>query len=126
MMLDVLESLLARWTGRANWPTATAVFDEQVKVGGGAPTLVGDDVETSDIFTYEVKGKFFDSSVQEVLGKKDIMGRAGNKVTIRYNPENPKQCYYAPARQLASRALMAFVLFVCALAIVFAVHLHHG
>jgi hypothetical protein len=124
-MLDALESLLARWTGRAKWPSATAIFDEQLKVGGGAPTLVGDDVETSDIFTYEVHGKFFDASVQEVLGEKDIMGPIGNKVKIQYNPKNPKQCYYAPARQLASRAMLLFVLLITALAIVLAVHLHH-
>jgi hypothetical protein len=125
-MLDNLESSLARLTGRSTWPTTTATFDEQLKTGGGAFTPVGDDVETSDIFTYRVDGQYFDASVQEVLGEKDIMGHAGNKVQIRYNPKNPKQCYYAPARQLASRALVVGVLLLGALAILFTVKLHHA
>jgi hypothetical protein len=123
-MLDALESFLARLTGRSNWPTTTATFDEQLKVGGGAPTIAGGDVDTSDIFTYEVNGQFYDSSVREVLGEKNIMGRAGNTVTVQFNPANPKQAYYPPARQLASRAVLVTVLLVAALAIVLAVRLH--
>ncbi|MGA7157072.1 MAG: hypothetical protein WBY53_09510 [Acidobacteriaceae bacterium] len=124
-MLNTLETLLARLTGRTNWPYATATFDEQLKIGGGAPTFVGSDVETSDIFTYEVDGKYFDSSVREVLGEQNVMGAAGNRVKIQYNPNNPKQCYYAPARPLASRAMFVVVLLVTALAIVLAIRLHH-
>ena len=123
-MLDILESYLARWTGRANWPSTTATFDAQLKVGGGAPTLDGADVDTSDLFTYQVGDKVFDSSVQEVLAEKNIMGSIGNTVQIQYNPKHPKQCYYAPARQLASRVIVVSVLIVTALAIMLAVHLH--
>ena len=48
-MLDLLESYLARWTGRADWPATTATLDAQLKVGGGAPTFEGSDVDTSDV-----------------------------------------------------------------------------
>ena len=123
-MLDLLESYLARWTGRADWPATTATLDAQLKVGGGAPTFEGSDVDTSDVFTYEVEGKFYDSSVQEVLGKQNIMGRIGDTVNIQYNPRHPKQCYYAPARQLASRVVLVTVVIATALPIMLTVHLH--
>jgi len=123
-MLDLIESYLARLTGRSTWPTAIATMDEQLKVPGGVITPRGEDIETSDIFTYEVDGQFFDRSVREVLGEKDIMGRAGNTVTIQYNPRRPKQFYYAPARQLASRAMFASVIVFGILAIAVEIYIH--
>jgi hypothetical protein len=122
-MLDSLEPYLARWTGRSNWPTVRATLEEHITIpqNDQIGTL---NTETADLFSYEVDGKVHVADLLEVLGEKNIMGHVGNKVLIQYNPRRPGQWYYAPACQLASRAVLVLTLLGAALAILLAVHFH--
>lgn len=119
-MLDAMESLLARWTGRTSWPTTTAKLENrliQSSIGAGRGGLAA-----CDFYSYEVDGQLFVSSVREIVGKGNVMGDVGNSIPIRYNPRKPSQSYYAPACQLASRLIVAAVVLCAAMAIAFCVY----
>jgi hypothetical protein len=124
-MLDFLEPYLARWTGRSNWPTTHATLEEHLEIPQGELTNLVPNTETTDIFSWNVDGKTYVADVIEVAGEKNVMGSVGNTVVIQYNPRRPRQFYYAPACQLASRAVLISVLTAGALAIILAIHFHH-
>ncbi len=125
-MLDFVESLLARWTGRAKWPTTKATLESRLQMQGPsiATRTAGNPTDTADIFSYEVDGRVFVAAIHEIAGRKDISGSIGHTVRIRYNPNRPSQIYYAPARQLMGRAYVVVVLVAGVLAITLAIHLH--
>jgi hypothetical protein len=123
-MLDFLEPYLARWTGRTNWPTTEATLEEHLKIPQGELTSMVPNTETADIFSWEVDSKVYVADVVEVAGEKNVMGAPGHRVLIQYNPRRPHQFYYAPACQLASRAVLVSVLLAIALAICLAIYLH--
>jgi len=124
-VLNFLEPYLARWTGRANWPTTHATLEEQVRIPQGDLTNMVPNEETADLFSWVVDGKTYVADIVEVVGEKNVMGQPGHKIVIQYNPKHPKQFYYAPACQLASRAVLFGVLTAGALAVILAILLHH-
>ncbi len=120
-MLDFLEPYLARWTGRTQWPTTHATLEEHLKIPQGDLTNLVPNTETADIFSWEVDGKTYVADVIEVAGEKNIMGPVGHRILIQYNPRRPKQFYYAPACQLASRTVLITALTATVLAITVAI-----
>jgi hypothetical protein len=123
-MLEFVEPYLARWTGRTDWPMATATLEERLKIPQGELTSMVPNTETADIFSWEVDGKTYVADVIEVAGEKNVMGAVGHRIVIQYNPRRPRQFYYAPACQLASRAVLIAFLVAGALAIALAIYLH--
>ena len=115
-MLDNLESYLASWTGRSEWPSTPAILESH-------PTGLSTDssgrgyAPTFSIFTYEVGGEVYAAVVREVAGHQKRIVRLAKTVTIQYDPDNPKRFYYAPSCQLASRLILWVVVIATLVAI---------
>ena len=123
-MESSLETLLAKLTGRASWPTAKATVASHLLVASYTSVIpTPPEYETTDIFRYEVDGTEYIRPIHEVVG--DVPLTTGEHVLIQYNPKRPSQCYYAPNNQLASRATVAMVLLATAAIIAYFVYAHH-
>lgn len=120
-MLEPLESLLGRWTGRANWPTTHATLEERLKIPQGDLTSMVPNTETDDIFSWEVDGKSYVANIVEIAGEKNLMGPVGHRIALQYNPRRPSQFYYAPACQLSRRVIWIASLSIVVLAIILAI-----
>ena len=107
-MLDNIESYLAAWTGKLDWPCTEAVFEKQAVIP--APDLEGDFASSFALFTYEVSGVAFTASIRQTAGKQERPNHVGDLVEIRYKPDHPATYYYAPACQLANRLVVAVVI----------------
>jgi hypothetical protein len=123
-MMNAIEALLARLTGRSAWPTVAAVVDHLhpgVSTIGSVKVPGARGVDTTDIFRYEVDGTEYIRSIHEVVG--DIPLTNGEHIHIQYNPNRPSQSYYGPNRQLASRALVFAVIAGCVAIVVVSMYL---
>jgi hypothetical protein len=120
-MLDNVESYLAYWTGKTQWPYAQAILESRLSI----PTGDGEHRWASQyaIFTYAVDGKVYQASVREVAGLQERPWEVGSKVTIQYNPAHPSAFYYAPACRLANRLLIASVIGIGGVCIALAIRL---
>jgi len=122
-MTNVLETFLARLTGRSSWPFVQATVASHLLVRSDTslvPTVKED--ETTDIFSYVVDGTEYIRPIHEVVG--DTPLATGEHVHIQYNPNRPSQCHYAPNNQLAARAVVFIVIAACVAIVVITIHLH--
>jgi hypothetical protein len=125
-MLNRLESYLAEWTGKASWPSTTAILESSLVIPSGIPPRGEGSSFSSQyaVFTYEIGGTVYSAGIRAIAAHQEFLRDPGSTVLIHYNPARPDQFYYPPACRLAGRLVTAIVLGTGILAIALAIFLH--
>jgi hypothetical protein len=113
-LLDNVESALATWSGRDNWPETVATVDLQLLLPVMQVNRTWTSTQTA--FSYLVADVSYTGSFTDTTGNSTPL-QVGDQFILRYDPRKPSRYYYPPARQLAGRLIVAGAVLVAVLAI---------